>query len=657
MARLFDTGIFSVNSSAGAIGVGYKLYFYTTGTSTPKNTYPTRADAIAGTNANANPMVAAADGRWNPIWLTGGDYKVVLKDFDDVTLETRDPGESAGDSGALEFSHSTTYGSGTLGKALQQYISVKDAPYSATGDGSTDDSAAIQAAATAAATAGKRLFFPAGTYRLLSYVSMPTNTDWYGEVGSIIHLDKAMTLGTSIGGTARGLYSQSTSNVKLEKLIIQSDTSSLTKVVSTAFDQVTGLRLTDCTFKNFGDATYYAQGSVIFNSSDVRVSRCIFNNCSGDGLALSNGVTNFIIQGCEFSSNDDWGLALVINCSEGSVSDNLFLNNVSTATGADRCDTITFSGNTMLNNEHGIRVTKFAATADVNRNITITGNVIVTCSKIAISVEQSGNNGTGARSLVTITGNVINVASQQGINVSDSQDVTITGNAIYSTVAEGILIHATTAGWTTGNITVSGNMVNTCTYGIRQLTTAGTGGTITVHGNQIASASVADRVYVSANYVDGGQVKFPATQNASSDANTLDDYEEGTWTPVLTFATPGNLSVAYSAQAGTYTKIGNVVSVKFTIATSGFTHTTASGEASITGLPFTAGSGADNLGALSWQGITKASYTNVVSILPASTAALALRASGSGVAISAVTATDMPTGGSVILRGSLAYLV
>lgn len=93
MARLFDTGIFSVNSSAGAIGVGYKLYFYTTGTSTPKNTYPTRADAVAGTNANANPMVAASDGRFDPIWLTDGDYKVILKDFDDVTLETRDPGD------------------------------------------------------------------------------------------------------------------------------------------------------------------------------------------------------------------------------------------------------------------------------------------------------------------------------------------------------------------------------------------------------------------------------------------------------------------------------------------------------------------------------------------------------------------------------------
>lgn len=49
-----------------------------------------------------------------------------------------------------------------------------------------------------------------------------------------------------------------------------------------------------------------------------------------------------------------------------------------------------------------------------------------------------------------------------------------------------------------------------------------------------------------------GQVKFPATQNASSDANTLDDYEEGTWTPVD--ASAGALT--FTNNAGTYEKIG-----------------------------------------------------------------------------------------------------
>ena len=53
-----------------------------------------------------------------------------------------------------------------------------------------------------------------------------------------------------------------------------------------------------------------------------------------------------------------------------------------------------------------------------------------------------------------------------------------------------------------------------------------------------------------------GQLAFPATQIPSSDANTLDDYEEGTWTPVVT-ASSGTIS-AYTS-SGFYTKIGRIM--------------------------------------------------------------------------------------------------
>ena len=54
----------------------------------------------------------------------------------------------------------------------------------------------------------------------------------------------------------------------------------------------------------------------------------------------------------------------------------------------------------------------------------------------------------------------------------------------------------------------------------------------------------------------GAGITFPATQSASTDANTLDDYEEGTWTPTVTVNT--GTGTTYSV-LGTYTKIGNVV--------------------------------------------------------------------------------------------------
>jgi hypothetical protein len=56
-----------------------------------------------------------------------------------------------------------------------------------------------------------------------------------------------------------------------------------------------------------------------------------------------------------------------------------------------------------------------------------------------------------------------------------------------------------------------------------------------------------------------GQLKFPASQNASSDPNTLDDYEEGTWTPTITRASVSpSLTVSNS---GRYVKIGRQVTV------------------------------------------------------------------------------------------------
>jgi len=70
----------------------------------------------------------------------------------------------------------------------------------------------------------------------------------------------------------------------------------------------------------------------------------------------------------------------------------------------------------------------------------------------------------------------------------------------------------------------------------------------------------------------------------------LDTYDEGEWSPSLSFATPGDQSIAYSTQLGYYTRIGNLVHVVGRLQTSTFTHSTASGNLQITGLPFTVSS-------------------------------------------------------------------
>jgi hypothetical protein len=81
----------------------------------------------------------------------------------------------------------------------------------------------------------------------------------------------------------------------------------------------------------------------------------------------------------------------------------------------------------------------------------------------------------------------------------------------------------------------------------------------------------------------GTGITFPAAQSASSDANTLDDYEEGIWTPtdasgaVLTFTSNG----------GNYTKIGRQVITYFNVT---FPSTASTAQITIGGLPFAAAS-------------------------------------------------------------------
>jgi hypothetical protein len=81
---------------------------------------------------------------------------------------------------------------------------------------------------------------------------------------------------------------------------------------------------------------------------------------------------------------------------------------------------------------------------------------------------------------------------------------------------------------------------------------------ITVALAAITPTTVTPSGLVDLSGAAAGQIKFPASQNASSDVNTLDDYEEGTWTPVIG-GNGGTSGQSYSIQLGKYIKIGQVV--------------------------------------------------------------------------------------------------
>jgi hypothetical protein len=81
----------------------------------------------------------------------------------------------------------------------------------------------------------------------------------------------------------------------------------------------------------------------------------------------------------------------------------------------------------------------------------------------------------------------------------------------------------------------------------------------------------------------GGKLSFPAAQQASSDANTFDDYEEGTFTPA--FASSG-ATFSYNSQVGTYVKTGQDVEFEINIVLNTSGNVLTANALTVTGLPF-----------------------------------------------------------------------
>jgi hypothetical protein len=105
-------------------------------------------------------------------------------------------------------------------------------------------------------------------------------------------------------------------------------------------------------------------------------------------------------------------------------------------------------------------------------------------------------------------------------------------------------------------------------------------------GNNIVLASDGTATFAEVISASKG-IAFPATQVSSANANTLDDYEEGSWTGSATASGGGTLTVSNEV----YTKIGNVVNIGCTV-----NFTSASANMNLSGLPFTIASGPSAVG-------------------------------------------------------------
>jgi hypothetical protein len=143
----------------------------------------------------------------------------------------------------------------------------------------------------------------------------------------------------------------------------------------------------------------------------------------------------------------------------------------------------------------------------------------------------------------------------------------------------------------------------------------------------------------------GTGIAFPSTQSASSNVNTLDDYEEGTFTPTCTLATPGTSST--SSAVGAYTKVGNLVTVTGRLT---FTKGTGTGDLSFGGLPFASTSTAtyQSSGALSLDSVGVAGKVYYFLLVNSSTTPIFLSVTQVGGVVAVASATDLGVSGASI---------
>lgn len=171
----------------GVILSGGKVYTYAAGTTTPQATYT----SSAGVTPHSNPIVLDSAGRvpGGEIWLTAGaTYKFVVETSLGVLIGTYDNVEGINEipnANVIEydppFAGAVTSGY-TVADKLSQVLSVKD--FDAVGDGTTDDTTAIQAAINAACGLpdGGAVYFPAGAYKVTSTLTVnQSNVSLYGD--------------------------------------------------------------------------------------------------------------------------------------------------------------------------------------------------------------------------------------------------------------------------------------------------------------------------------------------------------------------------------------------------------------------------------------------------------------------------------------------
>lgn len=511
MATLFFMPARPAFDSNARLIPGAQAWFTLEGTNTPAPIY----SDVGLTTPHANPVVANAVGRFPQVYLSEAiSYRVRIYDDDavagvDTPIEEYDP--YGGTYADFTFIQS---GAGAVPRTgqdkLRETVSVKD--YGATGDGATNDSAAIQAALDSGA---REVQLPPGDYLLGDNILRPSS-------------------GTRIVGTpGQSVLKKTTTGPYRTKAFFDIEDESDISIEGIEFDHIPG----------FTEHALIVRATALAATKGIALRNCVLKQCHvhieryvegvtiegnrflGNAVALAGVAT-----GCQISKVDGTQIVTDGVVNNVTIRNNYFERTVDEAVDINwHTQNAVIDGNTCVNCDYGganeiIDVGGDVATTSANqcRNITITNNKIVNdiagaATTVAIHIKGRSNDVIVADNVIVRTNDT---GSNVGIRIWNTDDTIVRNNCISGYASA---VTSTDAGENLPQrCLISGNIARnfrTDAFDLR-------GSQFTVEGNEVDGTGAAgmgfDLLFLSRSVIRGNKVtSSPSTgfraQNSCAD--------------------------------------------------------------------------------------------------------------------------------------------
>jgi len=361
--------------------------------------------------------------------------------------------------------------------------------YGAVGNGTQDDTNAIQAAINAVdPAAGGTVYVPSGVY-IVRYNAQGDNASLKLKSNMTFQMDPA---------------------AEIKLMANSSDYYQILNLGNVQNVTITGGTITGDRNTHTGNTGEWGYGMSVWDSKDITISGVKARNCWGDGFFVNgtNGTTtqNVTIQNCTADNNRRQGLS-ICDLNGGTVTGSTFINTNGTSPqagidlepydSAQTVSNITISGNTFRNNDSGVVAGGAAGSVS---NVKISGNVIESNRSFGFWIDSSRS--------FAISSNIVRNNGGRGIELLGCTGFNVNGNQVYGNQGTGIRL---AAGFNTSTVSTNSTIQNN--------TVTGNAG----NGIELTGGSTYNSVSGNNIWGNGGQpIYTDGTPNNTTAGNSFD---------------------------------------------------------------------------------------------------------------------------------------